>query len=85
MPEREKRTVTFPTWPIWNFQFAEPDLMLILSVKYYDAQERLQELPQEAWRLAIGRNGVSSLVLQKHLLPRPLAERADAVIVEYEP
>jgi len=85
MPDRERKTVTFPTWPIWNFQFQELDLMQILSVKFYDAAGLLQELPNEAYRLAIGRNGVSSLVLEKHLLPQPLEERPDAVIIEYEP
>jgi hypothetical protein len=79
------KQITFPVWPTWNFQFAERDLMLIHSVKYHDEKGHLQELPADHYRLAIGHNGVSALVLlHKGLLPQ-LAERNDAVIVEYEP
>ena len=55
------KTIEFPAWPIWNFQFPELDVMLVHAVKYFDEQGQVQSLPQDFWRLAIGRNGVSML------------------------
>lgn len=77
-------TVTFPRWPVWNFQFPEKDVKQIVAVKYRDVEDNEQELGRERYRLAIGRSGVSVLVLmQKGTLP-PLFDRTDAVVVEYE-
>jgi hypothetical protein len=51
---------------------------------YYDWSNEQQELDGEFYRLAIGRNGISSFVLlNKPRLPR-IVERPDAVTVEYE-
>lgn len=80
----ERKTITFPIWPTWNFHFPELDVRAITGVRYYGADGLAHELPRERWRLAIGRNGVSSLVLvNAHDLPATAA-RADAVAVEYE-
>jgi len=76
--------IQFPRWPVWNFQFPEKDVRSISRVWYVDTAGIEQTLPAENYRLAIGRNGVSCLVLlNKGSLP-PIAERADAVSVEYE-
>jgi hypothetical protein len=76
--------VTFPKFPTWNFHFKEKDVKAIGAVKYRDKEDAEQTLPADKYRLAIGRNGVSSIVfLEKHSLPAT-KERSDAVIVEYE-
>jgi len=78
------KTITFPRWPTWNFAFPELDVRAILAVRYFDAHNAECQLPRERWRLAIGRNGVSQIVLvNQHDLPAT-AERPDAVSVEYE-
>ena len=80
------KTIEFPAWPIWNFQFPELDVMLVHAVKYFDEQGQVQSLPQDFWRLAIGRNGVSMLVfLRKNDLPTLQADHPQPVSVEYEP
>lgn len=77
--------VQFPRWPVWNFQFPTEDVKRIERVWYYDAGEQEMELPADQYRLAIGRSGVSALVLlRKGDLPA-IADRPDAVTVEYEP
>lgn len=76
--------VEFPHWPVWNYTFPERDVKRIASVTYLDDGNRPNELPADHYRLAIGRNGVSCLVLlNKGHLPKA-ANRADAVSVEYE-
>lgn len=76
--------VQFPHWPVWNYQFPERDVKRVLAVTYKDAAAKEQTLDAGHYRLAIGRNGVSCLVLsRKGELPKT-AERADAVSVEYE-
>lgn len=76
--------VTFPRWPVWNYTFPEEDVRDVSAVDYIDATGNRQSLDENKWRLATGRNGVCSLVLlDKHSLPK-LAERPDAVTVEYE-
>ena len=76
--------ITFPVWPVWNFHFPEKDVKRITAVKYRDNSQHEQQLPDEGYRLAIGMNGVSALVLlDKGSLPK-LVERPDAVTVEYE-
>ncbi len=76
--------VTFPKWPVWNFTFPETDVRDVQSVNYVAADGKVQTLDEDKWRMATGRNGVCQLVLlEKHKLPK-LAERPDAVIVEYE-
>lgn len=77
-------TVTFPRWPVWNFQFPEKDVQRIVSVKYRDQEDAEQELDRERYRLAIGRSGVSVLVLMKKGMLPPLFDRTDAVVIEYE-
>lgn len=84
------KQIEFPSWPTWNFQFPEPDVHLVHRVLYRPRAEEgtaaePRELPADQWRLAIGRNGVSALVLlHRGALPE-LAERSDAVMVIYEP
>jgi hypothetical protein len=87
VPEPTIKTIEFPTWAIWNFMFPEKDVMLVHAVKYYDEGGQLQSLPEaDFWRLAIGRNGVSTLVIfNKNKLPKLQADRALPVFVEYEP
>ena len=76
--------VTFPGWPVWSPHFRELDVRSITRVLYYDWSNEQQKLDGEFYRLAIGRNGISSFVLlNKPRLPR-IAERSDAVIVEDE-
>lgn len=75
--------VTYPRWPIWNPHFPEKDVREVVSVNYRDVQGKEQELDGDFYRLAIGRNGVSSFVLlDKPNLPK-IADRPDAVVVEY--
>lgn len=77
--------IQFAVWPIWNVHFPEKDVKRITRVVYRDPAGAEQELGKEFYRLAIGRNGVSSFVmLNKGSLPKT-AERNDAVTVEYEP
>ncbi len=76
--------VQFPKFPIWNHHFPEKDVRAIASITYRDSSDAEQQLDASFYRLAIGRNGVSSLVmLRKHELPAT-KERSDAVAVEYE-
>lgn len=77
------KRVTFSRWPVWNYQFPERDVRSVV-VRYHDASGALRELAPGRTRLAVGRNGVCALVLlEKHDLPA-LAERPDAVLVDYE-
>lgn len=76
--------VTFPRWPTWNYQFPELDVQRIRSVSYVAPDSSKGELDRDKFRLAIGRNGVSVLVLlDKGNLPA-IADRADAVAVDYD-
>lgn len=76
--------VQFPHWPVWNYQFRERDVKRIAAVTYKNPAGQDQALSGEHYRLAIGRNGVSCLVLlNKGQLPKT-AHRPDAVSVEYE-
>lgn len=86
MAEREKirKTVEWDRWPIWNYAFPEKDVFQILSIKYRDPQGQQLELDPTAYRLTIARNGVSNLAFKKHLLPKNVPERRDAVVMEYE-
>jgi hypothetical protein len=79
------QTVSFPVWPVWNFQFPERDLKDVVAVKYFDELNNQQTLDEERWRVCVGHNGICALqFLEKHNLPK-LFERDDAVTVEYEP
>lgn len=76
--------MTFPAWPVWGPHFPEGDVREIKTVRYFDQRNTEQELDGDFYRLAIGRNGVSSFVLlYKPNLPKT-AKRSDAVTVEYE-
>lgn len=77
--------VQFPRWPVWNFQFPTEDVKRIERVRYYDEAGQELELPTDKYRLAISRSGVSAFVLlEKGSLPA-IADRADAVTIEYQP
>ena len=93
-----RKQVSFPVWPKWNYHFPERDVDPIVSVKYWPKDPQLQlpgpesdenatyqlEYPLEKVRLTCGVSGVSGITFkEKHHLP-PLAERADAVTIEYE-
>lgn len=76
--------VQFPHWPVWNYQFPQRDVKRIASVTYKNEAGADNTLAEDHYRLAIGRNGVSCLVLlRKGELPKA-ATRVDAVSVEYE-
>lgn len=79
-------TVTFPGWPRWNWQFPERDVPEgPVAVRYIDEQGAEQTLPEERFRVARSTRGVTCLVfIDKHDLPA-VANRPDAVRVEYEP
>jgi hypothetical protein len=81
---KEQKTVVWGRWPIWNYQFAERDVFQILSITFLDPAGVERELDAAAYRLTIARNGVSNLAFKKHLLPKTIDGRRDAVRMEYE-
>jgi hypothetical protein len=76
--------VQFPKWPVWNYHFPQIDVRAITSVLYINKQGSEQTLDPTAYRLSIGRNGVSGIqFLAKPQLPE-LADRTDAVAIYYD-
>jgi hypothetical protein len=80
------KTVTFPTWPTWNYHFPELDVLEVVSVKYVDGDGVEQTLGENAWRLTIGRSGVSGIrFIEPNRLEQfdPQHPRADRVKIDY--